>query len=53
LGIAVFSALSPLMRGPARRYRPVAAVDVASCMWRAATQCLAGVDVIESEQIAR
>jgi uncharacterized protein YbjT (DUF2867 family) len=53
LGIAVFSALSPLMRGTARRYRPVAAADVAACMWRAAAQCLPGVQVIESERIAR
>lgn len=51
IGIAVSRALSPLMLGPARRYRPVAAADVAACMWRTAARYLRGVRVIESEQI--
>lgn len=52
LGIAVFSALAPLMIGPARKVRPVDAKVVAQGMVLAANGGLLGVTVIESDQIA-
>ena len=52
LGIKVFSALAPLMIGPARRVRPVEAKVVAQGVVLAANGGLLGVTVIESDQIA-
>lgn len=52
LGIAMFSALAPLMIGPARKVRPVAAKDLAAAMLVAAEHETAGVSVMESDRIA-
>ena len=52
LGIAVFSALAPLMIGPARRVRPIAAESVAQAMVSCANRETSGVTIIESDQIA-
>jgi len=51
LGIAVFSALAPLMIGPARKIRPVEAKAVARAMVLAANGGVLGVEVIESDEI--
>jgi len=51
LGIAVFSALAPLMIGPARKIRPVEAKVVARGMVLAANGGVLGVEVIESDEI--
>ncbi len=51
LGIAVFSALAPLMIGPARRVRPVEANLVARGMVLAASGSALGVTLIESDEI--
>ena len=51
LGIAMFSALTPLMIGPARRVRPVEAKVVARGMVIAANGDVLGVNVIESDEI--
>ena len=51
LGIAVFSALAPLMIGPARKIRPVEAKVVARAMVLAANGGVLGVEVIESDEI--
>ena len=47
----VLGALSPLMAGPLRRYRPVHARDVAKTLVRAAEQGGEGVRIIESDDI--
>ena len=52
LGIKVFSALAPLMIGPARRVRPVEAKTVARAMVLAANGDSLGVKVTESDEIA-
>ena len=52
LGIAVFTALAPLMIGPARRVRPIAAKSVAQAMVSCANRETSGVTIIESDQIA-
>ena len=52
LGIAVFSALAPLMIGPARRVRPVEAKALSRAMVLAASGNAIGTRVIESEEIA-
>ena len=51
LGIAVFSALAPLMIGPARKIRPVEAKAVARGMVLAANGGVLGVTVTESDEI--
>ena len=51
LGIAVFSALAPLMIGSARKVRPVEAKAVARGMVMAAGGGVLGVTVVESDQI--
>ncbi len=52
LGIAAFSVVAPLMAGPLRKYRPVAARDVALAMMLASQRDAAGVTVHNSAQIA-
>ena len=52
LGIAVGTLLAPLMVGPARRYRPIAARTVAQAMARAAADPGRGRRTWESEEIA-
>jgi uncharacterized protein YbjT (DUF2867 family) len=52
VGIAVFSALVPLMIGPARKIRPVAAAAVARRMMEAAMANQRGTLIIESDAIA-
>ena len=51
LGIKVFSALAPLMIGPARKVRPVEAKAVTRAMVLAASGDALGVKVIESDEI--
>ena len=51
LGITVFSALAPLMIGPARKVRPVEAKAVARAMVLAASQDATGTRVSESDEI--
>ncbi|MEO8386128.1 MAG: NAD(P)H-binding protein [Betaproteobacteria bacterium] len=51
LGIAVFTALAPLMIGPARRVRPVEAKAVAQGMMVAANADGLGIWVTESDEI--
>lgn len=51
LGVAVFSALAPLMIGPVRKVRPVAAKAVAHAMVLAAASDTTGVTVVESDEI--
>ena len=51
LGIKVFSALAPLMIGPARKVRPVEAKAVAWAMVLAASGGAVGVTVVESDEI--
>ena len=51
LGIKVFSALAPLMIGPARKVRPVEAKAVARGMVLAANGGVLGVQVVESDGI--
>lgn len=53
LGIAVFSALAPLMIGPARKVRPVAAQAVARAMAVAAGNDKKGVTIVESDEIVK
>jgi hypothetical protein len=43
--------LSPVLAGPLRRFRPIAAAAVAACMVKTAKRQLHGVHVFESEQI--
>ena len=52
LSAAVLGALRPLLRGPLRPYRPVAAGAVAAAMLRAAAADEAGVRVHSSNEIA-
>lgn len=52
LGIIATSLLAPLMVGPARRYRPIAARVVARAMARVASRPTPGRYVHESEEIA-
>ena len=51
LGIAVFSALAPLMIGPARKVRPVEAKAVARAMVLAASEGATGTRITESDEI--
>lgn len=51
MGTLLFRALSPLMLGALRRYRPIAAQTVAQAMLRIAHQELHGVNVFESDRI--
>jgi len=51
VGLAVFSALAPLMIGPARKVRPVEAKAVARAMVIAAAGDASGVTEIESDEI--
>lgn len=51
VGIAVFSALAPLMIGPARKVRPITAAAVARGMVETAVADQCGVVVIESDKI--
>ena len=51
LGIKVFSALAPLMIGPARKVRPVEAKAVARAMVLAASQDATGTCFSESDEI--
>jgi uncharacterized protein YbjT (DUF2867 family) len=53
VGIAVFRAVAPLLVGPARKYRPIAAETVARAMRAAARREGTGVRVYESDEIAR
>ena len=53
LGIAIGRALSPIMVGAARRYRPVAADVVACAMVRTARDPGTGTSIHESEDLAR
>jgi len=52
VGIAVGKLLTPLLVGPARRYRPIEALAVARAMARISRKPEPGVHVLESEQIA-
>ena len=52
LGVALFSALTPLMIGPARKVRPVAAKAVAQAMVAAANGTATGTQIVESDEIA-
>ena len=51
VGLAAFSAVSFAMVGPLRRYRPVAADDVASAMLEVARREIPGVNVYDSDRI--
>lgn len=53
VGGLVARALSPLMLGSLRKYRPIKAVDVARAMMRAALEGETGNFVLESDQIRR
>jgi uncharacterized protein YbjT (DUF2867 family) len=50
--IAVFTALAPLMVGPVRKYRPIAAQAVARAMRAVARDASPGKHIHESDQIA-
>ena len=52
-GAALLRLLNPLLRGPLRRYRAVAAGTVARAMLRAAEAETSGVQVYPSDEIAR
>ena len=52
LGIAVFTAVAPLLVGPLRRYRPIPAAVVARAMRAAARHPGRGTHVHESDRIA-
>jgi len=51
LGIAVGKLLTPVLVGPARRYRPIEALTVARAMALLSRQPEPGVHVLESEEI--
>ena len=51
VGLAAFSAVSFAMVGPLRRYRPVAADDVARAMLEVARREIPGVNVYDSDRI--
>lgn len=53
IGIAVFRAIAPLLLGPLRKYRPIAAGTVARAMRAAAHRGGAGLQVYESDAIER
>ncbi len=53
IGIRAFNILSPLLIGGARKYRPIAAADVAKVMLRAALDGKRGVMRLESDAIQR
>lgn len=52
LGIVVFRAVAPLMAGRLKKYRPVHASAIATCLIRSAKSGKTGVQVISSERIA-
>lgn len=52
-GIAAFSLIAPLMLGPSRKYRPIAAEAVAAAMLRAAWRNAAGTHAYPSDVIAQ
>jgi uncharacterized protein YbjT (DUF2867 family) len=52
-GIAVMRGVSFAMRGPLRKYRPIAAGTVANAMVRVAMQAPRGVNVYESDALER
>lgn len=52
VGSVLFGAFAPLMCGPARRYRPVAARAVAEAMRAAAHSGATGTFIVESDAIA-
>ena len=52
IGIAVGRLLTPVLIGPARRYRPIEALTVARAMAAASRRPEPGVHVLESEEIA-
>jgi uncharacterized protein YbjT (DUF2867 family) len=53
VGIKVFSALAPLMIGPARKIRPVEAETVACAIAMTANDNILGVSTLVSDEIAR
>jgi uncharacterized protein YbjT (DUF2867 family) len=53
VGIALGQLVAPLLVGPLRRYRPIAADAVALAMVRAAKSGQTGVRIYTSEEIAR
>ena len=53
VGQAVLGPLAPLFVGPLRRYRPIAALDVARAMRTLALDPRAGMCVVESDEIWR
>lgn len=53
LAIGAFTALAPLMVGPARKYRPIAAETVARAMRAVAREGRPGPHIYESDRIAR
>lgn len=53
IGLAVFRVIAPLLVGPARKYRAIAAVTVARAMRSAALSGASGLRVYESDEIAR
>lgn len=53
LGGAFLSAVSPLMKGPLGRFRPVSAARVARAMVMSAREPLTSLTVLESEEIRR
>jgi len=53
LSIATFSALSPLLIGAARKYRPIGVDTVARAMISAAFDAESGISVYESNEIER
>lgn len=52
-GVAAFKIISPLLFGPARKYRAIKAIDVASAMINAAWFQILGVQVYLSNEIQR
>lgn len=53
LGEVALRVLTPLLRGPLRKYRPIEARAVAAAMVRLAKEGRPGVRVVESDEIAR
>ena len=51
VGAAVLGALTPLLRGPLRQYRPVSSAAVAAAMLRAAAESGSGVRVHSSDEL--
>ena len=52
IGIRLFQGISPLLIGPARKYRPIAAATVAQAMLKSAFSDLAGSHAYPSDAIA-